>query len=34
MVVNVDNVADFDKILRRGMADSGLFYQAYKDCLD
>ena len=33
MVVNVDNVADFDKILRRGMADFGIFYQAYKDCL-
>lgn len=33
MVVNVDNIADFDKILRRGMADSGIFYQAYKDCL-
>ena len=33
MVVNVDNIADFDKILRRGMADFGLFYQAYKDCL-
>lgn len=32
MVVNVDNVADFDKILRRGLADYGLFYQAYKDC--
>jgi predicted Zn finger-like uncharacterized protein len=33
MVVNMDNIADFDKILRRGMADFGLFYQAYKDCL-
>lgn len=33
MVVNVDNISDFDKILRRGMADAGLFYQAYKDCL-
>ena len=33
MIVNVDNVADFDKILRRGMADAGIFYQAYKDCL-
>lgn len=33
MVVNVDNIADFDKILRRGMADYGIFYQAYKDCL-
>ena len=33
MVVNVDNIADFDKILRRGMADFGIFYQAYKDCL-
>ena len=33
MVVNMDNIADFDKILRRGMADHGLFYQAYKDCL-
>ncbi len=32
MVVNVDNIADFDKILRRGMADHGLFYQAFKDC--
>lgn len=33
MVVNVDNIADFDKILRRGMADYGLFYQVYKDSL-
>ncbi|WP_419662543.1 putative response regulator receiver protein, CheY-like [Desulfosarcina variabilis str. Montpellier] len=33
MIVNTDNIADFDKILRRGMADFGLFYQAYKDCL-
>ena len=33
MVVNVDNITDFDKILRRGMTDYGLFYQAYKDCL-
>jgi predicted Zn finger-like uncharacterized protein len=33
MVVNVDNITDIDKILRRGMADAGIFYQAYKDCL-
>ena len=33
MVVNMDNIADFDKILRRGMADFGLFYQIYNDCL-
>lgn len=33
MIVNVDNIADFDKILRRGMADFGIFYQAYKDCM-
>jgi predicted Zn finger-like uncharacterized protein len=33
MVVNVDNISDFDKILRRGLADFGLFYQGYKDCL-
>ena len=33
MIVNVDNIADFDKILRRGMADFGLFYQAYKEYL-
>jgi predicted Zn finger-like uncharacterized protein len=33
MILNVDNIADFDKILRRGMADFGIFYQAYKDCL-
>ncbi len=33
MVVNIDNIADFDKILRRGMADFGIFYQAYKECL-
>jgi hypothetical protein len=31
MVVNVDNIIDFDKILRRGMADFGIFYQAYKE---
>jgi predicted Zn finger-like uncharacterized protein len=34
MIVNVDNIADFDKILRRGMADFGLFYQAYKEYLN
>lgn len=33
MVVNVDNIADFDKILRRGMADFGMFYQGYKEAL-
>ncbi|MFO7716624.1 zinc-ribbon domain-containing protein [Desulfosarcina sp.] len=33
IIVNVDNISDFDKILRRGMADFGIFYQAYKDCL-
>lgn len=33
MVVNVDNIADFDKILRRGMADFGMFYQSYKEVL-
>jgi DNA-binding response OmpR family regulator len=33
MVVNVDNISDFDKILRRGLADYGMFYQGYKDCL-
>jgi predicted Zn finger-like uncharacterized protein len=33
MIVNVDNIADFDKILRRGMADFGIFYQAYKEYL-
>ena len=27
------DISDFDKILRRGMADFGIFYQAYKDCL-
>lgn len=34
MLVNVDNIADFDKILRRGMADFGIFYQTFKDCLE
>ncbi|GAB6904858.1 Response regulator receiver protein [Desulfosarcina cetonica] len=33
MMINVDNIADFDKILRRGLADHGLFYQTFKDCL-
>jgi predicted Zn finger-like uncharacterized protein len=32
MIVNVDNIADFDKILRRGLADFGIFYQTFKDC--
>ena len=32
MIVNVDNIADFDKILRRGMTDFGIFYQVYKEC--
>ncbi|BBO92526.1 zinc-ribbon domain-containing protein [Desulfosarcina ovata] len=34
MIINVDNIIDFDKILRRGLADFGLFYQTYKDCLE
>ncbi len=33
IIVNVDNISDFDKILRRGIADHGLFYQTYKDNL-
>ena len=33
IIVNADNIADLDRILRRGMADHGLFYQAYKDSL-
>jgi len=33
LIVNVDNIVDFDKILRRAMADHGMFYQAYKDCM-
>lgn len=31
IIVNVDNIDDFDKILRRGMADEGLFYQVFKE---
>ncbi len=31
MIVNVDNISDFDKIFRRGMADFGIFYQIYKE---
>lgn len=34
MIVNVDNIVDFDKILRRGLADFGIFYQTFKDCCD
>ncbi len=33
MVVNVDNIVDFDKILRRGMADFGIFYHVYKESM-
>ncbi|PID40316.1 MAG: hypothetical protein CR984_03820 [Proteobacteria bacterium] len=31
MIINVDNIADFDKILRRGLADYGMFYQIYRE---
>ena len=31
MIINVDNISDFDKILRRGLADYGMFYRVYKE---
>jgi CheY-like chemotaxis protein len=31
MIVNMSNIDDFDKILRRGLADSDLFYRVIKE---
>jgi CheY-like chemotaxis protein len=33
IVVNLNNIQDFDKILRRSLADSDLFYRVYRECL-
>lgn len=33
MIINQRNIDDFDKILQRGMADSGLFYKVFKETL-
>jgi CheY-like chemotaxis protein/DNA-directed RNA polymerase subunit RPC12/RpoP len=33
IVVNLNNIQDFDKILRRSLADSDLFYRVFRECL-
>lgn len=33
IIVNVDNIDDFDKIIRRGLTDHGLFYQIFNESL-
>jgi CheY-like chemotaxis protein len=33
IVVNLNNIQDFDKILRRSLADNDLFYRIYRECL-
>ena len=33
IVVNLNNIQDFDKILRRSLADHDLFYRVYRECL-
>jgi CheY-like chemotaxis protein len=33
IVVNLNNIQDFDKILRRSLADNDLFYRIFRDCL-
>jgi CheY-like chemotaxis protein len=33
IVVNLNNIQDFDKILRRSLADNDLFYRVYRECL-
>lgn len=32
IVVNLNNIQDFDKILRRSLADNDLFYRVYREC--
>ena len=33
IIVNVSNINEFDKILRRGMADNDMFYRVFRDGL-
>ncbi len=33
IIVNMDNIDDFDRILRRGLTDHGLFYQIFNESL-
>ncbi|MDJ0780388.1 MAG: hypothetical protein QNJ22_00370 [Desulfosarcinaceae bacterium] len=33
IVVNLNNIQDFDKILRRSLADHDLFYRIFRECL-
>jgi CheY-like chemotaxis protein len=33
IVVNLNNIDDFDKILRRSLADNDLFYRVFRECL-
>lgn len=32
IVVNLNNIQDFDKILRRSLADNDLFYRVFREC--
>ncbi|MGD8837367.1 MAG: zinc-ribbon domain-containing protein [Desulfobacteraceae bacterium] len=33
LILNVRNIDDFDKIIQRALADSGLFYKVYKESM-
>jgi len=33
IIVNTNNIKDFDKILKRGLADNDFFYRVYKDIM-
>jgi predicted Zn finger-like uncharacterized protein len=33
LILNIRNIDDFDKIIQRALADSGLFYKAFKESL-
>ncbi|MFC1516840.1 zinc-ribbon domain-containing protein [Thermodesulfobacteriota bacterium] len=33
MIINLDNIDDFEKVLKRGVADNEMFYRVYKESL-
>ena len=33
LILNIRNIDDFDKIIQRALADSGLFYKVYKESM-
>lgn len=33
LVINLENIGDFEKILKRGLADNSMFYRVFRECL-